>query len=87
MTIRNFVSLIDTECCTRVQIIDGKKNVLSLFIAWNDESDLDFQAFDMLAYMTIDRWYVTLDGVIRIYTYEPFSPAEIHALHDKGFWD
>ena len=86
MTIRDFVSLFDTKCCVRVQIIDGKNNALSLFIAW-DERDLDFQAFDMLAYMTIDRWYVTLDGVIRIYTYEPFSPEEIDALHDKGFWD
>ena len=67
MTIRELFSCVDTECCTKMQICSANHVPINLFVDWTNDQDPDFNVLDRLAdILTVARWYVTVDGMIRI---------------------
>ena len=82
MTIRTLVEAIDTGSCTRFQICTGNFPPVNLFVDWVNMQDPDLNVFDRLADLTINRWMVTPDGVIRIGTQQPISQSVIEFIKE-----
>ena len=82
MTIRTLVEAIDTGYCTRFQICTGNFPPVNLFVDWNNMQDPDLNVFDRLADLTINRWMVTPDGVIRIGSQQPISQNVIEFIEE-----
>lgn len=82
MTIRELFSCIDTECCTRIQIVTLKYKTFYLNVEWENDQNPDLNVFDRIAEFRIEGWYVTIDGMIVIRSYDSPNPQLIEFIEE-----
>ena len=82
MTIRELFSCIDTDSCTRMEIVSLGYKTFYLDVEWDNDQDPDLNVFDRIADFRIEGWYVTIDGVIVIRSYDSPRPEIIEFIEE-----